>query len=228
MVLSIIRKLRTDLNMTQKQPADKLGISDKAVSKWESGLDCPDITLVTELSEILSVSLESLLSGSTETSDFKEVNMKKNKYYICPQCGNITVCTGDAEVSCCGRKLTAATPVKAAEEQKLSAEIVEDEWFISGSCPMTKNDCISFPFDKKPSGITCIPPSNDALKPLDGTIQTKKRLGYPNRFCLVSTKKHRSESERCLVREMGLEPTRQRHTHLKRACLPIPALSHIS
>ena len=30
-----------------------------------------------------------------------------------------------------------------------------------------------------------------------------------------------------LVREMGLEPTRQRHTHLKRACLPIPALSHI-
>ena len=88
--------------------------------------------------------------------------------------------------------------------------------------------CISFLFDKKPSGITCIPPSNDALKPFDGTIQTKKRLGYPNRFFVVSTKKHRSESERCLVREMGLEPTRQRHTHLKRACLPIPALSHIS
>ena len=88
--------------------------------------------------------------------------------------------------------------------------------------------CISFLFDKKPSSITCIPPSNDALKPFDGIIQTKKRLGYPNRFCLVSIKKHRSESERCLVREMGLEPTRQRHTHLKRACLPIPALSHIS
>ena len=87
--------------------------------------------------------------------------------------------------------------------------------------------CISFLFDKKPSGITCIPPSNDALKPFDGIIQMKKRLGYPNRFFIVSTKKHRSESERCLVREMGLEPTRQRHTHLKRACLPIPALSHI-
>ena len=78
-----------------------------------------------------------------------------------------------------------------------------------------------------PSGISQAPPPNDALKPLDGTIQTKKRLGYPNRFFVVSTKKHRSESERCLVREMGLEPTRQRHTHLKRACLPIPALSHI-
>ena len=76
-MLSIIRKLRTDLNMTQKQPADKLGVSDKAVSKWERGLGCPDITLVTELSEILSVSLESLLSGSTETSDFKEVKYEK-------------------------------------------------------------------------------------------------------------------------------------------------------
>ncbi len=78
---NLIRKLRTDLNMTQKQPADKLGVSDKAVSKWERGLGCPDITLVTELSEILSVSLEPLLSGSTETSDFKEVNMKRQPVF---------------------------------------------------------------------------------------------------------------------------------------------------
>lgn len=38
---NLIRKLRTDLNMTQKQPADKLGVSDKVVSKWERGLGCP-------------------------------------------------------------------------------------------------------------------------------------------------------------------------------------------
>ena len=184
MVLSIIRKLRTDLNMTQKQPADKLGVSDKPVSKWERGLGCPDITLVTELSEILSVSLESLLSGSTETSDFKEVNMKRQPVF---------------------------TPIDISAPN------------IGG----TLSSASHFLLTISPSGITCIPPSNDALKPFDGTIQTKKRLGYPNRFFLVSTKKHRSESERCLVREMGLEPTRQRHTHLKRACLPIPALSHI-
>ncbi len=61
-----------------------------------------------------------------------------------------------------------------------------------------------------PSGINQAPPPNGVLKPFDGIIQMKKRLGYPNRFCLVSTKKHRSESERCLVREMGLEPT---HKH---------------
>lgn len=140
----LIKRLRTDMNMTQKQLADRLGVSDKAVSKWERGLGCPDITLVTELSEILSVSIEALLSGSTETGILREVNMKKNKYYICPQCGNISVCTGEAEVSCCGRRLTALTPVKADESQKLSAEQTEDEWFISGSCPMTKDDFISF------------------------------------------------------------------------------------
>ncbi len=181
---NLIRKLRTDLNMTQKQPADKLGVSDKAISKWERGLGCPDITLVTELSEILSVSLESLLSGSTETSDFKEVNMKRQPVF---------------------------TPIDISAPD------------IGG----TLSSASHFHLTKSPSGITCIPPSNGALKPFDGIIQTKKRLGYPNRFCLVSTKKHRSESERRLVREMGLEPTRQRHTHLKRACLPIPALSHI-
>ena len=91
----------------------------------------------------------------------------------------------------------------------------------------TLSSASHFHLIKTPSGINQVPPPNGALKPFDGTIQTKKRLGYPNRFFVVSTKKHRSESERRLVREMGLEPTRQRHTHLKRACLPIPALSHI-
>ena len=90
----------------------------------------------------------------------------------------------------------------------------------------TLSSASHFHLTKSPSGIICIPPSNGALKPFDGITQTKKRLGYPNRFCLVSTKKHRSKTERCLVREMGLEPTRHRHTHLKRACLPIPALPH--
>ena len=47
---------------------------------------------------------------------------------------------------------------------------------------------------KSPSGINQAPLPNGALKPFNGTIQTKKRFGYPNRFFVVSTKKHRSES----------------------------------
>lgn len=140
----LIKRLRTAEGMTQKQLADMLGVSDKAVSKWERGLGCPDITLVTELSRILSVSVDSLLAGNTEENIFREVNMKKNKYYICPKCGSITVCTGNAEISCCGIRLSAQEAVKAEGDQKLCAELTDGEWHITSDHPMTKEDYISF------------------------------------------------------------------------------------
>ena len=59
----LIYTLRTERRLTQQQLADCLNISDKAVSKWERGLGCPDISLLSELSEILEVDLKNLLSG---------------------------------------------------------------------------------------------------------------------------------------------------------------------
>ena len=50
---SLIYELRKDKNMTQKQIADLMNISDKTISKWERGLGCPDISLLPELSHIL-------------------------------------------------------------------------------------------------------------------------------------------------------------------------------
>ena len=70
--------------------------------------------------------------------------MKKLSYYVCPTCGNLTFCTGQAEVSCCGRKLAALVPQKAREEEKLTVELVETDWFITSSHPMRKDDYISF------------------------------------------------------------------------------------
>jgi hypothetical protein len=70
--------------------------------------------------------------------------MKKTKYFICPVCGSISLCTGNAEISCCGRKLEALEMKKALPEEKLQVEIVEDEWFISSSHPMEKDNYISF------------------------------------------------------------------------------------
>ena len=70
--------------------------------------------------------------------------MKNLKYYICPDCQDINVCTGNAEVSCCGKKLTAQIAVKARDEQKLTVEIVEDDWYITSQHPMTKEHYISF------------------------------------------------------------------------------------
>ena len=58
---------RKNLNMTQSLLADKLHITDKAVSKWERGLSLPDISILIPLSEILNVSLYDLLKG--EESD---------------------------------------------------------------------------------------------------------------------------------------------------------------
>ena len=67
-----IASLRKEKNMTQKDLADKLYVSDRAVSKWERGLNFPDITLLKKLSEVLGVSLTELLNGERIESVSKE------------------------------------------------------------------------------------------------------------------------------------------------------------
>ncbi|MDP4132895.1 MAG: helix-turn-helix domain-containing protein [Bacillota bacterium] len=140
----LILNLRKEKNLTQKQLADAMNISDKTISKWERGLGCPDVSLLPELSEILCVDIEKILLGNLEVNTFVGGNMKKSKYFVCPTCGNIVLCTGEANVSCCGRKLEAMEMQKANDDEKLNLEIVENEWFISSDHPMTKEHYISF------------------------------------------------------------------------------------
>ncbi len=141
---NIIRTLRQEHNMTQKQLADKMNISDKTVSKWERGLGCPDISLIPELSDLLGVDTQKLLVGDMTPNDFVGGNMKNTKYYVCSICNNISLCSGEAEVSCCGKKLTAQTLKKAGASEKLSIEVIEDDWYITSAHPMTKEHYISF------------------------------------------------------------------------------------
>lgn len=141
---SLIKFLRTERALTQKQLADMMNISDKTVSKWERGLGCPDVSLLPELSEALGVNIEGILSGSLSQNNVWEGNMKNSKYYVCPECGNISVCTGEAQVSCCGRKLEPTEAVKAENGERLLVEAVEDEWYVSGDHPMTKENYVSF------------------------------------------------------------------------------------
>ena len=54
---NFIAVLRKEKNLTQKDLAEKLGVTDKAVSKWERGLGCPDVSLLEALSKILNVSI---------------------------------------------------------------------------------------------------------------------------------------------------------------------------
>lgn len=141
---ALIRALRIDKEMTQKQLADRMNISDKTVSKWERGLGMPEISLISELSGILGVELQNLLSGELKTNDFVNGNLKKMTFFVCPNCHNITICTGTSEVACCGKRLTALTPQKALDHEKLMIEKDENEWLITSDHPMTKANYISF------------------------------------------------------------------------------------
>lgn len=91
----IISDARKKLKMTQKDLADKLYISDKAVSKWERGLCFPDISVLIPLTEILNISLYDLLRGekvnkkeveetikNTINYSNGEIKRKKKKYII--------------------------------------------------------------------------------------------------------------------------------------------------
>ena len=58
-----IAECRKSVNLTQLQLAEKLGITDKAISKWERGISMPDTSIMLELCEILGISVNELLSG---------------------------------------------------------------------------------------------------------------------------------------------------------------------
>ena len=70
--------------------------------------------------------------------------MKKSKYFVCPHCGNLTLTTGDASITCCGRSLEPMTAKKAEESEKFHVEIIENDWFLTTGHPMEKENYISF------------------------------------------------------------------------------------
>ena len=140
----LLRQLRRERGVTQKALAEQLGVTDKAVSKWERGVGCPDVTYLPQLSQIFGVDLVRLLQGDLAPNEMVGGNMKKIRYYACPVCGGLSFCTGEAEVSCCGRTLSPLEPRKAREEEKLTVERVENDWFVTGDHPMRKEDYVSF------------------------------------------------------------------------------------
>ena len=139
-----VRRLREGKNLTQQALADKIGVSCKAVSKWETGRGLPDISLLEPLAQALGVSVMELMSGETVSNRNVSCNMLRTKLYVCPVCGNVIHCAGEAVVSCCGITLP---PLEAEEpdgEHRFSLERVEDEEFLSIRHPMTKEHFISF------------------------------------------------------------------------------------
>lgn len=141
---ALIRRLRTRQGLTQRQLAGRLEVSDKAVSKWERGQGCPDVSLLPRLAQTLGVELEGLLSGELSERDQTGGTMKHLNFYVCPTCGNLLTSADEAAVSCCGQKLSPLEAVKAPEEERLTVELIENDYYITSSHPMTKEHYVSF------------------------------------------------------------------------------------
>lgn len=71
-----IAALRKKSGMTQAELAGKLNVTDKAVSKWERDLSCPDISLLPKIATLFSISLDELMQGASYENQDLEENRK--------------------------------------------------------------------------------------------------------------------------------------------------------
>ena len=141
---AVIRRLRDAKKMTQEELAEKIHVSSKAVSKWETGAGFPDVSLLEPLAEALGISVIELLSGEDVQNRNRASNMLKGRFYVCPVCGNIVRSVGDAVVSCCGITLPPQEAEAPDEEHAVRVETLEDEYYVTLAHPMTKEHYISF------------------------------------------------------------------------------------
>ena len=182
---TMIKRLREDKRMTQQQLAESIGVSDKAVSKWETGRGYPDISLIEPLAEALGVSIIELFSGEDVVNTNRSFNMQRMKLYVCPICGNLIQSTGEAVVSCCGIVLPALEAEPEDENHRLHFEKVEDEYYVTISHDMSKRHYISFIMALKDDGyeIKKIYPEENAEARFK-ISRTKSILCYCNKHGL--------------------------------------------
>ena len=161
---AVIRALRQRRKMTQEELAEKLYVSGKAVSKWETGQGFPDVSLLEPLAKALSISVIELLSGEDVRNRNRAADMIRGKFYVCPVCGNVIRSVGEAVVSCCGITLPAAESEPEDEAHAIHLQIAEDEYYVRVDHPMTRDHYISFLAAVSDHGISFIKlyPEQDA------------------------------------------------------------------
>ena len=139
-----IKQLREKCGITQSVLAERIGVSNKAVSKWETGKGLPDVSLLQPLAKELGVSVIELMNGEPVANKNISSNLLRSKFYVCPICGNVIHSVGAAVVSCCGIALPPLEAEEPDEEHAVRVENVEDEHFVTLEHPMTKQHFISF------------------------------------------------------------------------------------
>ena len=172
-----IRELRERKKLTQAELAEKLNVSDKTVSKWETGKGYPDITLLEPIAGVFGISLTELLSGSTVSNANVSANMNRSRFYVCPVCGNIIHSMGEAVIHCHGVRLAPIEEEPADENHSAVIEQVEDEYYVRIPHEMTKRHYISFVAAVSPDRLQMV-----KLYP-EGNAETRFKMNGVRKIC---------------------------------------------
>ena len=167
---TVIKELREKNKMTQLQLAEKLGVSDKCISKWERFHGYPDITLLEPIAEAFRISVAELISGNTVHNANVSANMLRSKFYVCPVCGNVIHSMGEAAIHCHGIQLMPVESEPTDERHMIFIERAEDEYYVRIDHSMTKGHYISF--------IAAVSSDNIQLVKLypEGNAETRLKL----------------------------------------------------
>lgn len=189
----LIRELREKHQLTQAELAQKLCVSDKTISKWETGKGTPDVSLLEPLAQVFGISLSELMSGNTVRNVNVSSNILRSKFYVCPVCGNVLHSMGEAVIHCHGMLLEPLEPKETDEEHMMFIEGMEDEYYVRVDHEMTKQHYISFAAALSPDRMQMVrlyPEGNaEARFQMRGV---KKMLFYCSKDGLFSMTVHRA------------------------------------
>ena len=141
---AVIKELREKNHLTHAELAERLCVSDKTISKWETGKGYPDISLLEPIAKMFGVSITELISGNAISNVNVSANMMRSNFYVCPVCGNIVHSMGEAAIHCHGVLLTPCQVEETDESHMIFVERVEDEYYVRIEHDMTKQHYISF------------------------------------------------------------------------------------
>jgi len=141
---AVIKELREKYHFTQAELAEKLNVSDKTISKWETAKGYPDISLLEPIAKTFGISITELISGNAVNNANVSANVMRSKFYVCPICGNSIHSMGEAVIQCHGIILAPCQDEETDENHKIFIERVEDEYYVRIEHDMTKQHYISF------------------------------------------------------------------------------------
>ena len=96
------------------------------------------------IAKVFGISVTVLLAGQAVNNVNVSANMLRSKFYVCPVCGNMIHCMGEAVIPCHGVQLMPCQAEEADERHKILIERVEDEYYVRIEHDMTKEHYISF------------------------------------------------------------------------------------